>query len=123
MKNPLSGLITVVLLVSSLPAIAQQQPLQSKPIPHSINYMWKMVEGDFTALAKRCEEKWTFKPTQGAFTDVRSFAEEVKHVACANEAWAKRLRGRNRQPSATLVGRIRQGQELTFWLTCANHLS
>jgi len=39
------------------------------------------------------EEKWSFKPTQGAFTDVRTFAEQVKHVACANEAWAKKLRG------------------------------
>jgi len=56
--------------------------------------MWKMVESDFTSLAEAMpEEKWSFKPTQGAFADVRTFADQVKHVACANEAWAKKLRG------------------------------
>jgi len=93
MKTPIRTLLTVVLLLSSLRAIAQQQPLGSKTIPDSFNYTWKMVEGDFTALAEAMPvEKWGFKPAQGAFTDVRTFAEQVKHVACANEAWAKKLR-------------------------------
>ena len=66
----------------------------AKTIPDSINYMWKMVESDFTSLAEAMpEDKWNFKPTDGAFTDVRTFGEQVKHVACANEAWAKKLRG------------------------------
>lgn len=92
--NQLRALITVVLLLSPLQAIAQQNPSPSKTIPDSINYMWKMVESDFTSLAEAMpEEKWSFKPTQGAFTDVRTFGEQVKHVACANEAWAKKLRG------------------------------
>jgi hypothetical protein len=35
--------------------------------------MWKMVESDFTSHAEAMpEEKWSFKPTQGAFTDVRT---------------------------------------------------
>jgi|SRR5215469_3348926 len=86
--TPLRALITAVLLLSALRAIAQQQPSPPKTIPDSINYMWKMVEGDFTSLAEAMpEEKWRFKPTQGAF------AEQVKHVACANEAWAKKLHG------------------------------
>ena len=94
MKAPFCALITVVLLLTALRTIAQQKPLTSKTIPDSIDYMWKMVESDFTSLAEAMpEEKWSFKPTQGAFTDVRTFAEQVKHVACANEAWAKKLRG------------------------------
>ena len=53
-----------------------------------------MVEKDFTSLAEAMpEDKWSFKPTQGAFKDARTFAEQVKHVACGNEAWAKKLRG------------------------------
>jgi DinB superfamily len=93
MKTSLRAVITSVLLLGAVRAIAQQQPSPSKTIPDSINYMWKMVEGDFTSLAEAMpEEKWSFKPTQGAFTDVRTFAEQVKHVACANEAWAKKLR-------------------------------
>ena len=94
MKTSLSVLVAIALLLAALRAVAQQQPSPAKTIPDSINYMWKMVESDFTSLAEAMpQEKWSFKPTQGAFTDVRTFAEQVKHVACANEAWAKKLRG------------------------------
>jgi DinB superfamily len=92
--SSVSVFAAIALLLVALPAVAQQQPSPAKTIPDSINYMWKMVEGDFTSLAEAMpEEKWSFKPTQGAFTDVRTFAEQVKHVACGNEAWAKKLRG------------------------------
>jgi DinB superfamily len=93
--SSLRALVTIALLRVALPTVAQQQqPSPAKTIPDSINYMWKMVESDFTSLAEAMpEEKWSFKPTQGAFTDVRTFGEQVKHVACANEAWAKKLRG------------------------------
>ena len=94
MATPLRASIAVVVLLGSLPAVAQQKPSAPKTIPDSINYMWKMVESDFTSLAEAMpEEKWSFKPTQGVFNDVRTFGEQVKHVACANEAWAKKLRG------------------------------
>ncbi len=93
MNTPLHTLAVVVLL-AAVPAPAQQQPSPPKTVADSINYMWKMVESDFTSLAEAMpEEKWSFRPTQGAFTDVRTFGEQVKHVACANEAWAKKLRG------------------------------
>jgi len=93
MKTLLPALIVAALL-SPLRAIAQQKLSPTKTLPDSINYMWKMVESDFTSLAEAMpEEKWSFKPTQGAFTDVRTFGEQVKHVACANDAWAKKLRG------------------------------
>ena len=85
MKTPLCVLVAVVLLLAALAAVGQQQPSPSKTIPDSINYMWKMVESDFTSLAEAMpEEKWNFKPAQGAFTSVRTFGEQVKHVACAN---------------------------------------
>ena len=76
MKTSLRAVITFVLLLGAVRAIAQQQPSLPKTIPDSIDYMWKMVEGDFTALAEAMpEEKWSFKPTKGAFADVRTFAE------------------------------------------------
>ena len=94
MKTSHSVLVTIALLLGALGAIAQQQPSPPKTVADSINYMWKMIESDFTSLAKTMpEQKWNFKPTQGAFADVRTFGEQVKHVACANEAWAKKLRG------------------------------
>ena len=77
----------------TVPALAQQNPPQSKTVADSINLIWKSVAKDFTALAEAMpEDKWNFKPTQGAFSNVRTFAEQVKHVACANEAWAKKVK-------------------------------
>ncbi len=83
-----------IALLTPLGALAQQPPAQPKTIADSINYMWKSVEEDFTSLAQAMpDDKWNFKPSQGAFSNVRTFAEQVKHVACGNEAWAKKLRG------------------------------
>lgn len=75
MKTPLHTLAVVVLL-AALPAPARQQPSPAKTIPDSINYMWKMVERDFTSLAEAMPaNKWNCKPTQGAFIEVRIFGE------------------------------------------------
>lgn len=93
--------LVCALLLTTLPAAAQQPKQPSKPatIPESLNYMWKMVEKDFTSLADAMpEDKWNLKPTQGEFSNVRAFGEQVKHVACANEAWGKKLRGEKPLP-------------------------
>ncbi len=37
-------------------------------------------------------ENYTFKPASGDFRDVRTFGEQVKHVACANFAFFKEKR-------------------------------
>src|SRR5579864_4408256 len=89
MKLRLLMLIMSLLLLVSLGAQGRDQP-DLKTVPDSINYIWKNIERDFTTLAEAMpEDKWSFKPTQGEFTEVRTFGEQVKHVACANEAWAK----------------------------------
>src|SRR5260370_1852831 len=94
MKSLLGVLITAALLMKPIIAIAQQRPAEPKTIPDSINFIWKSIEHDFTSLAEAMpEDKWAFKPTQGEFKNVRSFGEQVKHVACANEAWAKQMAG------------------------------
>jgi len=83
-----------VLLAIPVAAIAQQHPPELKTIPESINFIWKDVEHDFIALAEAMpEDKWNFKPAAGEFKDVRTFGEQVKHVACGNEAWAKQMAG------------------------------
>jgi uncharacterized damage-inducible protein DinB len=86
-------LLCGVLLLACLNLRAQRrEPEPPKTIPDSINMIWKDVEHDFTALADAMpEDKWSFKPTQGEFKNVRTFAEQVKHVACSNEAWAKQI--------------------------------
>jgi uncharacterized damage-inducible protein DinB len=49
---------------------------------------WTMIRESFVAAADAMpDEKHAFKPTGGAFADVRTFGEQVKHVACANFAF------------------------------------
>jgi len=87
------ALVVGFLAMSSVAAHAQDEP-KLKTVPDSVNFIWKDIARDFVALAEAMpEDKWNFKPTQGEFKDVRSFAEQVKHVACANQAWAKKLAG------------------------------
>ena len=94
MRTRSRWLLTFSLLVVPMCVVAAQSDQPTKSVPDSINYMWKMVEKEFSDLAEAMpEDKWSFKPSQGAYTDARTFAEQVKHVACANEAWAKKLHG------------------------------
>ncbi len=94
MKIFVCALMSGVLLGGSVAVVAQQRPPQPKTIPDSINFIWKDIEQDFTVLAEAMPaDKWGFKPAQGEFKDVRTFGEQVKHVACANEAWAKQIAG------------------------------
>lgn len=94
MANLFSAVVGGIVLISSAVGVAQQQPPELKTVPASINYIWKDVEHDFTTLVEAMpEDKWNFKPTQGNFNGVRTFAEQVKHVACSNEAWAKQMSG------------------------------
>jgi hypothetical protein len=65
-----------------------------KTLVDAINITWVDEERDFAALADEMPaEKWNFKPIHGAFKNVRTFGEMVKHVACANEGFAKEMRG------------------------------
>ena len=82
------------ILACAMSGVAQQRPAEPRTVPDSINLVWKEISQQFTALAEAMpEDKWSFKPSQGEFKDVRTFGEQVKHVACANEAWAKQMAG------------------------------
>lgn len=81
-------------LLHAVAGMAQQRPPEPKTIPDSMKLIWSNVGRDFIALADAMpEDKWSFKPTQGEFKDVRTFGEQVKHVACGNEAWARQISG------------------------------
>src|SRR5262245_44931668 len=94
MQSRVLAFIAFGILGNSLSGLAQQRPPEPKTIPDSINLIWKDISHDFIALAEAMpEDKWNFKPTQGEFKGVRTFGEQVKHVACANEAWGKQMSG------------------------------
>ena len=58
------------------------------PMAETVAPLLAMVERDFVSLADAMPaEKYGFKPTAGEFKGVRTFGEQVKHVACANFAF------------------------------------
>ena len=98
-----SLLIAFVLICAGV-SWAQNQ-LQPKTIPESVHFIWKDVARDFIALAEAMpEDRWTFTPTQGEFKRVRTFGEQIKHVACGNEAWAKQMAGEKTPERCDLGG-------------------
>ena len=50
------------------------------------------------------EEKYDFKPTNGEFKGVRTFAEQVKHVACANFAFFSEMEKKAPPPDCETGG-------------------
>src|SRR6266545_3492815 len=40
------------------------------------------------------ENRYSFQPQDGAFKDVRTFAEQVKHVACGNYGFFNEIEGK-----------------------------
>ena len=55
-----------------------------KSIAESVSGTLQFAEGNFIGLAEAMpEDKYSYIPTVGKFEGVRSFGEQVKHVACA----------------------------------------
>ena len=62
------------------------------PMSVTVAQWFTMIEQSFIALADAMPaEKYDFKPTSGNFESVRTFAEQVKHVACANFAFFNQI--------------------------------
>jgi uncharacterized damage-inducible protein DinB len=55
------------------------------PMAGTVTQWFTMIERQFVSLADAMPaDRWTFAPKDGEFKGVRTFAEQVKHVACAN---------------------------------------
>ena len=67
-------------------AWGQAKPAEEAKTPgQALNADLNIVEHDFVPAADAMpEDKYSFAPTNGEFKGVRSFAQEVKHVAAAN---------------------------------------
>ena len=72
-------------IIVGAPALADAQD-RVDPMAQTVGQWFTMIEQSFVSLADAMPaDKYSFKPTgPGAFKDVRTFAEQVKHVACAN---------------------------------------
>jgi uncharacterized damage-inducible protein DinB len=80
----------------ALPVLAQEeQPVMPKTAVESVQRVFQMVDNQFTSLADAMpEDKYSFAPSQGAFQGARTFAEQVKHVACGNFAFFNEVEGK-----------------------------
>jgi uncharacterized damage-inducible protein DinB len=66
-----------------------------KSIADSVAFSLQYTEDSFLSLAEAMPaDKYSFVPTAGKFNDVRSFAEQVKHVACAQFAYFNEFEGK-----------------------------
>ena len=64
-----------------------------------------IVESEFLpAAAAMPEDKYSFVPTTGNYTGVRTFAQQVEHVAATNFAFYSAILGQAPPPGVTLVG-------------------
>ncbi|HLX76393.1 MAG TPA: DinB family protein [Terriglobales bacterium] len=86
-------------------AAAKAAPAQSflgdvpTSIAASISQTLEFTEGSFLGVVEAMpKDKYDFAPSQGNFTGVRTFGEQVKHVACAQFAFFNEFEGK--QPPA-----------------------
>lgn len=76
------------------PVFAQPEEVP-KSIGDSVAWTLRYAEADFLAAAEAMPEaKYSFIPTAGNFKGARSFAEQVKHVACANFGFFNEIEGK-----------------------------
>jgi DinB superfamily len=68
-------------------------PAVKKPtLAAAIQTHWKFVAAEFISAADAMpDDKYSFVPTNGEFKGARTFAEQVRHVACANFAFFKEI--------------------------------
>ena len=57
------------------------------------------------------EDKYSYIPAVGKYDGVRSFGEQVKHVACAQFAFFNEFEARNRPMTAKSEATIRPNQK------------
>jgi uncharacterized damage-inducible protein DinB len=75
----------VAVVLSAAPATAQDRV---DPMASTVAQWVSMIETSFVGLAEAMPaDKYDFKPSGVGFEGVRTFAEQVKHVACGNFAF------------------------------------
>jgi uncharacterized damage-inducible protein DinB len=85
--NAIKGLLVALfLLAASGIALAQNsKPSEHRTIAQVLDEGVTAVESEFVPTAEAMpEDKYSFAPTSGEFKGVRTFAQQVKHVAAVN---------------------------------------
>ena len=81
----------------------------AKSIAESVSGTLQFAEGNFLGVAEAMpEDKYSYIPTGGNFDGVRSFGEQVKHVACAQFAFFNEFEGKKPPDDCEKGGTIRR---------------
>jgi len=101
------GLLCTAALLTGTAARAQQGPPMGRPpvstkpatITSVLDFQLSIEEREIEGLADAMpEDKYDFAPTNGNFAGVRTFAQQVKHIATTNDRFFGAILG---QPAAT----------------------
>lgn len=104
MKTAAGFLVVAVgLLAFAVTAPAQQKKAAAPPTIASVmNTQLGIVEHEFVSAAEAMpDDKYSFAPTNGDFKGVRTFAQEVKHVATVNFAFYSAILGQTPPPGVS----------------------
>ena len=100
-RRLIAMLVVVAPLTFAASAVAQER---IDPMAATVAQWFTMIDRSFVSLADAMPaERYGFKPTDGEFKDVRTFGEQVKHVACANFAFFNEIE-RKEPPSLCATG-------------------
>jgi uncharacterized damage-inducible protein DinB len=68
-------------------------------VSEALDFWISTTEHEVVSVAEAMpEDKYSFKPTQGEFTGVRTFAQQLKHLAANNYRMAAYILGQNPKP-------------------------
>jgi uncharacterized damage-inducible protein DinB len=89
-----------VVLCCSVFSLAQMQPPPPAKTPgDALNFDLGIAEHEFVSAADAMpEDKYSFAPTNGEFKGVRTFAEQIKHVAAVNYIFGAGVLGEKKPP-------------------------
>jgi uncharacterized damage-inducible protein DinB len=97
-----SGALCTIALLAATPAMAQQgaamggPAMSNKPatITSTLDLQLTIEEHEIEGAADAMpEDKYSFAPTNGEFKGVRTFAQEVKHIATINNRFFEAILG------------------------------
>ncbi len=84
----------MLLLVCSTAIAQAAKPEEPRTVAQIMDRSVKGVEGEFVPAAEAMpEDKFSYAPTNGEFKGVRTFAQQVKHVAAVNYLVAASILG------------------------------
>lgn len=85
---------TSLLLLSGIALAQATKPAEPRSVSQVLNSSVTNVEGEFVPAADAMpEDKYSYAPTNGEFKGVRTFEQQVKHVAAVNYLIAAAILG------------------------------